>query len=97
MTLTLVGAVSSALIDWIKTPGPLVIALLIVGLGVGAAVLVRRNEYVRPLLTQGWPPLFGAMVISSATGIVLDVFVSRYRGFALLAIVISGSYSLLKY
>ncbi|KAF8172082.1 Mg transporter [Pholiota molesta] len=34
-----------------------------------------KNEHVRPLLTQG---------------IVLDMFVSRYEGFAVLAIVISG-------
>jgi solute carrier family 41 len=31
-------------------------------------------------------------VISSGTGIVLDMFVSRYEGFALLAIVISGMF-----
>jgi len=30
------------------------------------------------------------MIISSTTGIVLDLFVSRYEGFALLAVVISG-------
>jgi len=34
--------------------------------------------------------LFGAMVISSGTGIVLDIFASRYEGFPLLAIVIGG-------
>ncbi|KAI6021150.1 Mg transporter [Pisolithus marmoratus] len=39
---------------------------------------------------RGWSPLFGAMVISSATGIVLDIFASRYQGFPLLAVVISG-------
>ena len=32
------------------------------------------------------------MIISSGTGIVLDVFVSRYEGFAVLAVVISGTY-----
>ncbi|CAK5264011.1 unnamed protein product [Mycena citricolor] len=37
-----------------------------------------------------WSPLFGAMIISSGTGIVLDMFVTRYEGFALLAVVISG-------
>lgn len=35
------------------------------------------------------------MVISSGTGIVLDMFVSKYEGFAILAIVISGSSSLI--
>jgi solute carrier family 41 len=39
---------------------------------------------------QGWTPLFGAMIISTATGIILDLFVSRYSGFALLAVLISG-------
>jgi solute carrier family 41 len=53
-------------------------------------MFTRRNPRVAPLLTQGWAPLFGAMVISSGTGIVLDLFVSRYDGFALLAVVISG-------
>lgn len=31
------------------------------------------------------------MIISSGTGIILDMFVSRYEGFALLAVAISGS------
>jgi hypothetical protein len=34
------------------------------------------------------------MIISSATGIVLDIFASRYEGFPLLAIVISGLFPL---
>ena len=34
------------------------------------------------------------MFISSGTGIVLDMFVSRYEGFAVLAVVISGTYLL---
>jgi len=41
-------------------------------------------------LKEGWSPLLGAMVISIGTGIVLDMFVSRYEGFAVLAVVISG-------
>jgi solute carrier family 41 len=55
-------------------------------------MLTRRNLHVRELLTHGWSPLLGAMIISSGTGIVLDLFVSRYKGFALLAVVISGKY-----
>lgn len=51
----------------------------------------RKNRHVRDLLWQGWTPLFGAMVISTASGLILDFFVSRYSGFALLAIVISGT------
>jgi len=45
---------------------------------------------VKDLIWQGWTPLFGAMVISCGTGIVLDTFASRYPGFPLLAVVISG-------
>ena len=32
------------------------------------------------------------MIISTATGIILDLFVSRYSGFALLAVLISGEF-----
>ena len=47
-------------------------------------VFTLKNKHVRLLLKEGWSPLLGAMVISSGTGIVLDIFVSRYKGFALL-------------
>ncbi|KAI5898998.1 uncharacterized protein SCHCODRAFT_02603924 [Schizophyllum commune H4-8] len=72
-----------------------VIPLLVFATVIAIAVfclfgIVRRNRYVRPLLREGWAPLFGAMVISSGTGIVLDLFVSRYEDFAVLAVVISG-------
>jgi solute carrier family 41 len=45
---------------------------------------------VKDLVKEGWSPLFGAMIISCGTGMVLDLFVERYDGFALLAVVISG-------
>lgn len=45
---------------------------------------------MKDLVKEGWSPLFGAMVISCGTGMVLDLFVTRYEGFALLAVVISG-------
>lgn len=64
---------------------------------VGWAIVTRRNNQVGHLLFQGWLPLFAAMIISSGTGIVLDMFVSRYEGFAILATVISGQpFSLLR-
>jgi solute carrier family 41 len=82
------------LIHFLSTPLPLILACVLVASAIGCGVLTRRNKHVRSLLTQGWSPLLGAMVISSATGIVLDLFVSRYLGFALLAVVISGTFSL---
>ncbi|KAJ7215307.1 hypothetical protein B0H12DRAFT_1194589 [Mycena haematopus] len=90
VTLILLAAVSSVLIIFLHTPIPATIALLVVLSALSCGMFTRRNPRVAPLLTQGWAPLFGAMVISSGTGIVLDLFVSRYAGFALLAVVISG-------
>ncbi|KAF8191618.1 hypothetical protein K438DRAFT_1721112 [Mycena galopus ATCC 62051] len=90
VTLILLAAVSSVLIIFLHTPIPATIALLVVLTALSCGMFTRRNPHVAPLLTQGWAPLFGAMIISSGTGIVLDLFVSRYAGFALLAVVISG-------
>ncbi|KAF8894842.1 hypothetical protein BD779DRAFT_867040 [Infundibulicybe gibba] len=90
VTLCLIGLISSILIGSINTPIPLILAILVCCSAVVCLIFTCRNPSVKPLLTQGWSPLFGAMIISSATGIVLDLFVSRYEGFALLAVVISG-------
>ncbi|KAI0042837.1 hypothetical protein FA95DRAFT_1563902 [Auriscalpium vulgare] len=90
VTLTLLGIVSAILIHVISTPIPAIIIGFLVLSSVACAVVTRRNEHVRDLLTQGWVPLFGAMVITSGSGIVLDVFVSKYDGYALLAVAIGG-------
>ncbi|KAJ6606159.1 Mg transporter [Mycena vulgaris] len=90
VTLVLIGAVSSVLIIFLHTPIPFTLAILVVLIALSCGMFTRRNAHVAPLITQGWAPLFGAMIISSGTGIVLDLFVSRYDGFALLAVVISG-------
>ncbi|KAH0830168.1 Mg transporter [Lanmaoa asiatica] len=90
VTLSLIGAISSVLINCVNTVLPLIIAILLVCSAVACAVVVRGNSMVKDLIWQGWTPLFGAMVISCGTGIVLDTFASRYPGFPLLAVVISG-------
>ncbi|KAF8437557.1 hypothetical protein L210DRAFT_3405455 [Boletus edulis BED1] len=90
VTLSLLAGVSSFLINWVNTLLPLIIAILVICSAAACGVVVRRNDVVRDLIWQGWTPLFGAMVISSGTGIVLDMFASRYPGFPLLAVVISG-------
>jgi len=93
VTLSLLGAISSLLINVVNTPIPLICVTLTILSATLCVFLVRRNSSVRDLIYQGWVPLFGAMVISCATGIVLDMFASRYQGFPLLAIVISGELS----
>ncbi|KIK96682.1 hypothetical protein PAXRUDRAFT_825705 [Paxillus rubicundulus Ve08.2h10] len=90
VTLCLLGTISSILINFANTLWPLIIVLLLICSAASCAFVVRGNSVVKHLIWQGWTPLFGAMVISSATGIVLDTFASRYQGFPLLAIVISG-------
>jgi solute carrier family 41 len=71
---------------------PLVFTLffiLILGLAIFASL---RNAVSRPLLKDGlsWIPLLCAMAISSGTGLVLDEFVTKWKDFGSLAIVISG-------
>ncbi|EKM56073.1 uncharacterized protein PHACADRAFT_95235 [Phanerochaete carnosa HHB-10118-sp] len=90
VTLSLLGVVSALNIHFVNTPVPLIIIILLAVGAVGWAIVTRRNQYVGSLLFQGWLPLFAAMIISCGTGIVLDMFVSRYEGFAILAMVISG-------
>lgn len=90
VTLSLLGSISSVLINFVNTALPLIIAILLTCSAVACAVVVRGNSVVKDLIWQGWTPLFGAMVISCGTGIVLDTFASRYPGFPLLAVVISG-------
>ncbi|KAI5118321.1 hypothetical protein M0805_006604 [Coniferiporia weirii] len=90
ITLCLLGLVSTFLINFVNTALPLVICIMLVFSSCVCAYIVSRNNYVRALIKQGWTPLFGAMAVSTATGIILDVFVSRYSGFALLAVIISG-------
>jgi len=91
VTLSLLGAISSVLINVVNTPIPLLCGILAILSATSCVFVVRGNSHVKDLIYQGWVPLFGAMVISCATGIVLDMFASRYQGFPLLAVVISGT------
>ncbi|EJF62723.1 hypothetical protein DICSQDRAFT_58022 [Dichomitus squalens LYAD-421 SS1] len=90
VTLSLLGVISEAHLGIIDTPVPLIFVITLAVAAIGWAIVTNRNENVRHLLTEGWTPLFVAMAISSGTGIVLDSFVERYSGFALLAVVIAG-------
>lgn len=91
VTLIFIGLVSMALINFLHTPIPLILGCIVIAFAIFCGVYMRRNKHVRDLIFQGWAPLFGAMIISSATGIILNLFVSRYEGFALMAVVISGT------
>ncbi|KAH9972906.1 hypothetical protein BJV74DRAFT_968188 [Russula compacta] len=90
VTMTLLGAMSALLILGIGTLAPFLVIGVVVLWATACAYVVLRNEHVKALLKEGWTPLFGAMVITSGSGIVLDLFVSRYDGYALLAIAFGG-------
>ncbi|KAI0261732.1 hypothetical protein BC834DRAFT_894338 [Gloeopeniophorella convolvens] len=90
VTMTLLGVTSTLLILGIGTATPFITIGLIATCAVACAFIVRRNEHVAPLLKDGWTPLLGAMIITSGSGIVLDMFVSRYEGYALLAVAFGG-------
>ncbi|KAG6897870.1 hypothetical protein C0992_009668 [Termitomyces sp. T32_za158] len=89
ITLLWMSAVSATLIGVIHTPIPFIFGVLIILFALLCLIMTLRNPHVRPLLSQGWPPLLGAMVLSCGAGIVLDTFASRYEGFVLLSVVIS--------
>jgi solute carrier family 41 len=88
--MSLLAAMSTLLILGIGTAAPFVVIAIVILFATFCATFVMKNEHVRPLLKDGWIPLLGAMVISSASGIVLDLFVSRYDGYALLTVAFGG-------
>jgi solute carrier family 41 len=91
VTMFLLGAMSTVLTLWIGTAAPYVVIAVVTLCAIAAVSVVRRNEHVRPLLSTGWSPLLGAVVVSSASGRVLDAFVGRYEGYAMLAVAFGGA------
>ena len=89
--MSLLGAMSTVLTLGIGTAAPYVVMAVVTLCGLASIVVVRRNEHVRPLLSTGWSPLLGAVIVSSASGRVLDAFVTRYEGYAFLAVVFGGA------
>ena len=89
VTLTLLGLISTAVYS--ISNGLLVVVLLtLLSIFLFCLVTTLRNPLVRPIIAQGWTPLFGAMAISSGAGLVLDKFVSLYNSFGMLSIVVGG-------
>lgn len=90
LTLVVVGLISSSLLHF---EGTILATLIFLALLVACAIcfyVTLRNTYVRELLSSGWIPLIVAMFISSGAGLVLDSYVQKYEGFALLAPIATG-------
>ncbi|KAJ9094702.1 hypothetical protein QFC21_005859 [Naganishia friedmannii] len=91
LTLFIMALVGTCLVRVLGTPVPVVcVGVMCLATG-GIWWSLRRMKGRRDEEGQGgWSPLIGAMLISSATGLVLDRSVNRYKGFAILAISITG-------
>lgn len=90
LTLVVVGLISSSLLHF---EGTILATLIFLALLVACAIcfyVTLKNTYVRELLSSGWIPLIVAMFISSGAGLVLDSYVQKYEGFALLAPIATG-------
>lgn len=90
--MTLLGVMSTLLILGSGAIAPFLAIGVVVIWATACAYVVLQNEHVRPLLKEGWTPLLISMAITSASGIVLDLFVDRYNGYALLAVAFGGAY-----
>jgi len=87
ITLCLLAGVSYLYVNLLRAPFVLVIIIIALFIGaIGWAFLANKNPHVKPLLREGWSPLFGAMIISNGTGAILDLFVSRYMDYGLLSV-----------
>ncbi|UZJ56570.1 hypothetical protein CBS101457_005890 [Exobasidium rhododendri] len=90
LTLSLLGLIGSFMVRFEGTILATMILLGLVFTCVSFFIVSYRNAYVRELLSSGWIPLVIAMFISSGAGLVLDAFVQKFEGFALLAPVVTG-------
>ncbi|WWD07605.1 hypothetical protein V865_005706 [Kwoniella europaea PYCC6329] len=90
LTLFVLALLGTALVGAMDTVIPL-LAVIVMSIAAGWFTRrVMRNEWVKNVAKGGWVPLIGAMLISSGTGMVLAKGVGKYRGFALLAISMTG-------
>ncbi|CAH1986866.1 unnamed protein product [Acanthoscelides obtectus] len=53
-------------------------------------LIVRKNHYTRNVLTHGWTPVISALFISGSGGLVLDLAVEQFKGYAVFQPIING-------
>ncbi|KAI8850280.1 hypothetical protein BC829DRAFT_164744 [Chytridium lagenaria] len=90
ITLIMLAGVSTGLFSIMDTPGPVISVVFILSCLPLWVWIVLRNEYVRDVLNSGWSPLLAAMSISSFGGLVLEKFIEKFIGLAVLIPVMNG-------
>ncbi|KAJ8912441.1 hypothetical protein NQ315_006108 [Exocentrus adspersus] len=53
-------------------------------------LIVRKNDYTRKILNNGWTPVLTALVISGSGGLVLDSAVDQFSGYEVFQPIING-------
>ncbi|KAK9711630.1 hypothetical protein K7432_007690 [Basidiobolus ranarum] len=90
IALTLFAGFSRGLLVVIDTQISLIL-LIILLLTIPVWIhLILANEHVKHLLFVGWSPIFGALLISSFSGLVLERFINQYTELALFSPVLTG-------
>ncbi|KAM0754028.1 hypothetical protein T439DRAFT_285754 [Meredithblackwellia eburnea MCA 4105] len=90
LTLIILGFLSSFFAKLMGTLISTAVFLCLLAAVAINVVITFRNAYVQELLTIGWGPLFAAMAIASASGLVLEAYVNEFEGFALFAPVVTA-------
>ncbi|XP_057669413.1 solute carrier family 41 member 3-like [Diorhabda carinulata] len=52
--------------------------------------IVRKNDYTKAILTNGWVPVISALFISGSGGLILDLAVNRFYGYTMFQPIING-------
>lgn len=53
-------------------------------------LIVRKNDYTKVILTNGWVPVISALFISGSGGLILDLAVDRFYGYTMFQPIING-------
>ncbi|KAI9031270.1 hypothetical protein DFJ74DRAFT_702293 [Hyaloraphidium curvatum] len=90
VTLWILAGISHAALVAIDTPTtPIILFTIILSLPIWI-LFTRRNEHVSGVLRNGWTPIIVSMVISSAAGLVMERYIQRFQGLAVLIPVLNG-------
>lgn len=90
LTLFILALAGTVLVGAMDTPVPLISVIIMSIAALWFTRRVMRDTWVKDIARGSWIPLISAMLISSGTGMLLESGVRNYRGFALLAISMTG-------
>ncbi|ORX57514.1 MgtE-domain-containing protein [Hesseltinella vesiculosa] len=90
VTLGILAASAHTLMNYSDSSLSLMVILAMIASIPFFARAVWQNKHVKDLLLSGWSPIMIAMLISSLAGLVLERFVEKYKGLAMLTPIVCG-------